>query len=164
MREHGTSASEGTGQGGVLTRLVNRYGPGLVDFRLPVAEMRIWLDAPKVHVARLRLVTSLALTEGYQLGALQAIVNGLEGEIRCGQSEDRPLSAEISATPIGPVIEFDVGPSGMYTSELVIRTNDQDSLQALLDRSFVRYAWDSRLPDDYVAALLTVASHGGHGE
>ena len=118
--------------------------------------MRLWIGGPGMRIQGLRLVTTLALTEGYQLGALQSIVAGLSGESRCGHAEQLPLAAEILATPLGPVVEFGVGPSGMYVNEVVIRTDDQGTLQALLDRSFIRYARASRLPKDYRAALLAV--------
>ena len=154
--------SDGAGHATALTRIVNRYGPGLVDVRLPVPELRLRIGAPGMRVQALRLVTTLALTEGYRFGALQSIVAGLSGESRCGHADNLPLAAEIVATPLGPVVEFGVGPSGMYVNELVLRTEDRGTLQALFDRSFGRHARGSRLPDDYLAALLAVPQQEGH--
>ena len=153
---------EGNGHGHAPARIVNRYGPALVDIRLPVPELRLWIGAPGIRVRGLRLVTTLALTEGYRLGALESIAEGLSGESRCGHADNLPLAAEILATPLGPVVEFGVGPSGMYVNELVMGTEDEGTLRGLLDRSFVRHARGSRLPDDYLAAWLAVPDQQGH--
>lgn len=63
--------------------------------------------------------------------------------------------------PFGPVFELGVGPSGMYVNEHVMRTDEDPTLQALLDRSLARRAEESQLPTDCLAALLAVPAREG---
>ena len=145
--------------------ILSRHGPVLVDVRVPVPEIKIWIDGPKMRIDRLRLVTSLPFVQGYEVGALRSIANGLAGGVRCGHAADQPLHVEILPTPLGPFLEIDVGPLGMYTSELVLRTKGDITLQALFDQSFAQFAGEIGLPKDYMAALLTIGAkrHDEHG-
>lgn len=42
--------TDGTRNGDVVPRIVSRYGPALVDIRLPVPELRLWVVALGVRV------------------------------------------------------------------------------------------------------------------
>lgn len=142
--------------------IVNQHGPALVNVRIPAPEIKIWINGPKMYIDRLRLVTTLSLFQGYEVGALQEIANGLTGTVRCGHTSDESLRAEISATKIGPFLDILVGPRGMYTSELVLRTKGSISFTTLFDKCFGQYASGLSLPEDYLVALQAMPSQHGH--
>lgn len=72
-----------------------------------------------------------------------------------------PLVAHIMATSLRRAVELGVGPSGMYVNELVIRTDANTTVQALLDVSFLRHGERSQLGNDYLAALIAVQAPEG---
>ena len=49
----------------------------------------------------------------------------------------------------------------MYVNELVIRTDANTTVQALLDVSFLRHGERSQLGNDYLAALIAVQAPEG---
>ncbi len=146
--------------------LVAADGPTILDVRVPVSTLRIWVQAPRMAVTGLRLVTSLSLFEGYTAAALRLIAGALDVDARCGQAHDEAIEPRVRADRMGPWLDIDVGPMGMYLTDLVLTVRDGRTLAEVLDQSFAEFA---RQPaaEGYQAALHVVTNHArewGHGQ
>ena len=135
----------------------------VINARQPHNELEIGIDGPKMRIDGLQLVSSLSLIDGHEHSALEGIRSDIEGMVYCGHTSDVEVHIGIERNTIGPYLSFDVGPMGMYTSKMVLKTKSGRSFRDLIDHHFSVFAGELGLPEDYIACFLVVPGDGKHG-
>ena len=140
--------------------LACQHGARVIDVRQARSQIVIAIDGPGMSVSHLELVTSLSMWQGHDVAALRAIAKEIDVQVQCGHKPDSSVTVVPVQTALGPILRIDVGPMGMYTSKLMLKTRSGNSFQELLDRCFALHAESGLNTTDYIAVLLVVAGKG----
>lgn len=138
------------------TYVLGKGGPTLLDLRLESPEMRILITGPGMLYEKLRLLTSLGVSEGCHYRTLQALAGQLSATALCGAEGTQRVPISVVGRRTSAVIEIQLGPDSMYQNELVLTTTDGTSLRELLDRTIAEWYDGS----DYVVALEPIPADG----
>ena len=145
-----------------------QHGARVIDIRQARSQIVIAIDGPGMSVSHLELVTSLSMWQGHDVAALKEIAEDIDAQVQCGHKPDSSVTVTPVQTALGPILTIDVGPMGMYTSKLTLKTRSGNSFRELLDRSFARYAESEANTAEYIGVLLIVPvkehRHGMHSE
>lgn len=97
----------------------------------PVYCFRILVNGTGMLFDRLRVLTSLDMQAGYTFNAVEAFARELEVTALCGNTGVQDKVEAVSSR-IGMRVEFGVGPTGMYQSELILRTRSDRPFDEVL--------------------------------
>ena len=138
------------------------HGARAIDMRQERSQINIAIDGPGMSVSHLELVTSLSIWQGHDVVALKKIADDIQAQVKCGHRRDSSVAVAPIQTSLGPVLQVAVGPLGMYTSNLTLKTRSGTSFKELLDRCFTSHAEKGLSTTEYIAVLFIVAGDGHH--
>jgi hypothetical protein len=139
------------------TYILAQGAPGLLNLLLPVYRFHILVNGPGMLFDRLRVLTSLDMQAGYTFDAVETFARELEVTALCGNTGVQEVKVEAVSSRIGMRVEFGVGPTGMYQSELILRTRSDRPFDEVLRRIF-------RVPSNhsFLFALEPMPGTGHH--
>jgi hypothetical protein len=105
---------------------------------------------------KLRLVTSLSVSEGCHYHSMRQLADDLVATALCGARGSRPAEIRVVGRRTSAVIEIETGPHSMYQNELVLRTRNGWSLDRVIGRALAA-GYEG---DDYIVALEPIPASG----
>ncbi len=138
------------------TYVLGKGGPSLLDLRLRRSEVRILVTGPGMLYEKLRLVTSLSVSEGCHYRSMQRLASDLVATALCGAQGSRPAEIRVVGRRTSAVLEIEPGPSSMYQNELVLRTRNGWSFDRVIGRALAA-GYEKK---DYIVALEPIPATG----
>ena len=142
--------------------LACQHGARVINARQERSQIVVAIDGPRMNVSHLELLTSLSMWQGHDVAALKAIARDIDAQVQCGHKPDSAVALGPVQTALGPILRIDVGPMGMYTSKLTLKTRSGNSFREILDHCFSLHAARDLNTKDYIAVLLVVAGNEHH--
>ena len=137
--------------------VLRKGGPRLLDLRVAANTVRVGVNGPGMLFAYLQLVTSLDMDDGFTVSALDAFASDLDVIALGGHVGEVAITPRRVDTRIGSTVEIDLGPMGMYQTDLVLSTKSGDSFSRLIQRTLAQSARGR-----YLVALEAIPATGHH--